>query len=119
MGLVNFPECTTRSHTGLQWSGQLFIIRLKVVKKHNKKPNQGTEKREMLAKCPTGIRGLDELTEGGIPKGSPTLVCGPAGTGKTLLGIEFIIRGATQHQEPGVYISFEEPTEKIARNIRI
>ena len=46
-----------------------------------------------LAKAPTGISGLDEVTEGGVPRGRPTLVCGPAGCGKTLLAMEFLIRG--------------------------
>jgi circadian clock protein KaiC len=62
---------------------------------------------------------LDELTEGGIPRNSPTLICGAAGAGKTVLAIEFIVRGALEYGEPGVYISFEESREKVARNIRI
>lgn len=70
-----------------------------------------------LAKCPTGIQGLDEITEGGLPKGRPTLVCGSAGCGKTLLGIEFLVRGATQYNEPGVFISFEESAEELAQNV--
>jgi KaiC/GvpD/RAD55 family RecA-like ATPase len=61
-----------------------------------------------LPKCPTGIRGLDEITDGGLPRGRPTLVCGGAGCGKTLLASEFLVRGATQFNEPGVFVSFEE-----------
>ena len=61
-----------------------------------------------ISKCPTGIQGLDEVTFGGLPRGRPTLVCGGAGCGKTLLGMEFLVRGATQFNEPGVCISFEE-----------
>ncbi|WP_292747849.1 ATPase domain-containing protein [Nostoc sp. NMS4] len=57
-----------------------------------------------LPKCPTGIQGLDEITNGGLPQGRPTLVCGSAGCGKTLLGMEFLVRGATQYGEPGVFI---------------
>src|ERR1700677_4735886 len=70
-----------------------------------------------LPKCLTGITGLDEITHGGLPRGRPTLVCGSAGCGKTLLGMEFLIRGATEFDEPGVCISFEETAEEIAGNL--
>ncbi len=69
-----------------------------------------------LAKCPTGITGLDEVTEGGLPRGRPTLVCGGAGSGKTLLAMEFIVRGITEFDESGVYMSFEETAEELAAN---
>jgi circadian clock protein KaiC len=59
-----------------------------------------------LAKSPTGIRGLDEITGGGLPAGRPTLVCGGAGCGKTLLSMEFLVRGATEFGEPGVFCGF-------------
>lgn len=70
-----------------------------------------------LEKCPTGIQGLDEITFGGLPRGRPTLVCGGPGCGKTLLGIEFLVRGATEFNEPGVCISFEETAEELSRNV--
>ena len=70
-----------------------------------------------LSKCPTGIQGLDEITEGGLPRGRPTLVCGGAGSGKTLLGMEFLVRGITQYHEPGVFLSFEETAEELATNV--
>ncbi len=70
-----------------------------------------------LAKCPTGIRGLDEITVGGLPRGRPTLVCGAAGCGKTLLGMEFLIRGALEFNEPGVCLSFEETADELANNV--
>jgi circadian clock protein KaiC len=70
-----------------------------------------------LAKCPTGIEGLDLITGGGLPRGRPTLVCGSAGCGKTLLGIEFLVRGATLYNEPGVLVSFEERAEDLASNV--
>jgi circadian clock protein KaiC len=70
-----------------------------------------------LSKCPTGIQGLDEITEGGLPQGRPTLVCGSAGCGKTLLGMEFLVRGATQFGEPGVFVSFEETAEELTQNV--
>jgi len=70
-----------------------------------------------LQKVPTGIEGLDEITQGGLPKGRPTLVCGGAGSGKTLLGIEFLVRGATEFNEPGVFMSFEESAEELTKNV--
>ena len=70
-----------------------------------------------LAKCPTGIQGLDEITGGGLPRGRPTLVCGGAGAGKTLLSIEFVVRGAVTYGEPGVFMSFEETSEELAKNV--
>ena len=68
--------------------------------------------------APTGIAGLDEITGGGLPKGRPTLICGGPGCGKTLLVTEFLVRGATQFGEPGVFISFEETGEELAQNVR-
>ena len=70
-----------------------------------------------LAKCPTGIDGLDEITGGGLPKGRPTLICGSAGCGKTLMAMEFLVRGAVQYDEPGVFMSFEETGEELAANV--
>jgi circadian clock protein KaiC len=70
-----------------------------------------------LQKTPTGISGLDDVTRGGLPKGRPTLVCGEAGSGKTMLSIEFIVRGATQFNEPGVIMTFEERSSELAVNV--
>ncbi|HSB67822.1 MAG TPA: circadian clock protein KaiC [Candidatus Methylomirabilis sp.] len=70
-----------------------------------------------LLKCPTGIQGLDEITEGGLPRGRPTLVCGAAGSGKTLLGMEFLVRGITEFHEPGVFMAFEETAEELSANV--
>jgi circadian clock protein KaiC len=61
-----------------------------------------------LPKAPTGISGLDEVTLGGFPRSRPTLVCGAAGSGKTMLAAEFIVRGAIEYDEPGVFMMFEE-----------
>ena len=74
--------------------------------------------RHSLAKAPTGIAGLDEITNGGLPRGRPTLVCGGAGCGKTLLAMEFLVRGALEYGEPGVFISFEETPEELVTNGR-
>jgi circadian clock protein KaiC len=72
---------------------------------------------EHLAKCPTGIRGLDDITNGGIPYGRPTLVCGASGSGKTLLAMEFLVRGIQQHDERGVFMCFEERSSDLAKNV--
>src|SRR6059058_3993763 len=71
-----------------------------------------------LPKCPTGIQGLDEATGGGLPRGRPTLVCGGPGCGKTLLAMEFLVRGATEFGEPGVFVAFEETPEELGENAR-
>ncbi|HXH39900.1 MAG TPA: circadian clock protein KaiC [Thermoanaerobaculia bacterium] len=70
-----------------------------------------------LEKCPTGIKGLDEITKGGFPRGRPTLICGAAGCGKTLFGIEFLVRGAQDYGEPGVFVAFEEQPHELAQNV--
>lgn len=69
-----------------------------------------------IAKSPTGITGLDQITEGGLPQGRPTLLCGTAGCGKTILAMEFLIRGATEFNEPGVFMSFEETDKELTQN---
>lgn len=70
-----------------------------------------------LQKERTGIPGFDEITGGGLPKGRPTLICGSAGSGKTLFGMEFLVRGAVLFNEPGVFMSFEESTNELATNV--
>jgi circadian clock protein KaiC len=72
---------------------------------------------EGLAKCPSGIRGLDEITDGGLPAGRPTLVVGGPGCGKTMLAVEFLVRGATVYDEPGVFVAFEETPGDLAKNV--
>jgi circadian clock protein KaiC len=74
-------------------------------------------KAELLPKCPTGIRGLDEITGGGLPRGRPTLICGSAGCGKTLLAAEFLVRGAALYGEPGVLMAFEETEPELKANV--
>ncbi|MFY9646174.1 MAG: circadian clock protein KaiC [Terriglobales bacterium] len=70
-----------------------------------------------IQKCPTGIEGLDQITEGGLPKGRPTLLCGNAGCGKTVLAMEFLVRGATEFNEPGVFMAFEETDKDLSQNV--
>jgi circadian clock protein KaiC len=71
----------------------------------------------LLKKVPTGINGFDEITGGGLPAGRPTLVCGSAGCGKSLFGLEFLIRGATEYGDPGVLMTFEESADDIRKNV--
>ncbi len=78
---------------------------------------QKSEVRDRLPKSPTGIQGFDEITEGGLPKNRTTLICGSTGCGKTLLGIDFLIKGATQYKEPGVFMSFEETEDELFKDL--
>ena len=71
---------------------------------------------QSLAKSLTGIRGLDEITEGGLPTGRPSLICGNAGCGKTILAMEFLLHGALDFGEPGVFVSFEETGDDLTDN---
>ena len=81
-----------------------------------KGPNS-TSRNPCLPRCPTGIQGLDEITGGGLPRGRPTLVCGGAGCGKTLLAAEFLVHGAVEFDEPGVFMSFEESEAELTANV--
>lgn len=77
-----------------------------------------TSDNNQLPKSPTGIQGLDEITGGGLPQGRPTLVCGTAGSGKTLIGLNFLVSGAVSYSEPGVFVSFEESPDELIQNVR-
>jgi len=83
----------------------------------SKTSSQPSSNHRTLPKAPTGIQGLDEITQGGLPRGRPTLVCGSAGCGKTLLAMEFLVRGATEFGEAGVFMAFEESAEELAQNV--
>jgi len=85
--------------------------------KPEQKSKLAPKPRFQLPKAPTGIQGLDEITSGGLPKGRPTLVCGNAGCGKTLLAMEFLVRGATEFDEPGVFMAFEETAKDLTQNV--
>ena len=69
-------------------------------------------------KVPSGVSGLDEITNGGFPKGRPVLICGSAGCGKTLFAMQFLVNGITDHNEPGVFMSFEETSEDLSQNVQ-
>ena len=77
----------------------------------------GAEGGPRLPKAPTGIRGLDEITGGGLPRGRSTLVTGGTGSGKTLLGLQFLVAGVREYGEPGVLVTFEEPAAKVSANV--
>ncbi|MDP2039062.1 MAG: circadian clock protein KaiC [Ignavibacteria bacterium] len=81
------------------------------------KTKQAAYQRKVLPKAPTSIQGFDEITNGGLPKGRPTLICGGPGCGKTLFAMEFLVRGATLYNEPGVFISFEETEKELTANV--
>ena len=70
-----------------------------------------------LYKCPTGIKGFDQITAGGLPKNRTTLICGSAGSGKTLLGLDFLIKGAANYNEPGIFMSFEETEDELYKDV--
>ena len=70
-----------------------------------------------IQKTKTGIEGLDDITGGGLPKGRPTLICGGPGCGKTLMSVEFLVKGATLYNEPGVFLAFEEKAEELSANV--
>ena len=72
---------------------------------------------DTLQKTPTGIAGFDEITHGGLPQGRPTLIAGNPGCGKTLLALEFLIRGTLHYGEPGVFVAFEETADDLAKNV--
>src|SRR5262245_12449719 len=80
-------------------------------------PRRSKSTLSALQKAPTGITGLDEITHGGLPRGRPTLICGTAGCGKSLMGIEFLVRGALEYGEPGVLMTFEESAADIKKNV--
>jgi circadian clock protein KaiC len=73
--------------------------------------------RREIPKCPTGVTGLDQITQGGLPRARPTLICGSAGCGKTVLAMEFLVRGATEFNESGVFMSFEESDKELIANV--
>jgi len=81
--------------------------------KNNKKKSVEIQ----LKKTLTGITGLDEITRGGLPAGRPTLICGEAGCGKTLMSLEFLVRGILDYNEPGIFMAFEEKSQELALNV--
>jgi circadian clock protein KaiC len=98
---------------GLPGSGQLLGPERNFMDKARAKPGGLPS----VGKSPTGIRGLDDVTQGGLPQGRPTLLCGSAGCGKTLFGMSFLYNGAVQYDEPGVFVAFEERPEDLIENV--
>src|ERR1044071_5362441 len=87
------------------------------MEKKKTKSQTSAQKKNVFPKTPTGISGLDEITNGGFPKGRPVLVCGSAGCGKTLMATQFIVKGIMEYNEPGVFMSFEETGGELAQNV--
>ena len=83
--------------------------------KTSKKKKASNQKE--LQKCPTGIKGFDEITAGGLPKNRTSLICGGPGSGKTLLGLDFLVKGAIYYNEPGVFMSFEETKDELYKDV--
>src|ERR1019366_2270035 len=67
-------------------------------------------------KAPTGIAGFDEITGGGLPRGRTTLLVGGPGSGKTVLALQFLVHGAQDCKEPGIFVAFEETSKRIVAN---
>jgi circadian clock protein KaiC len=86
-------------------------------KRVSRKPIASANGLHKIAKCPTGVRGLDDILGGGLPRGRPTLICGAAGCGKTLLAMEFIVRGILEFGETGVFMAFEETEVELSQNV--
>ncbi len=84
---------------------------------HKTTPKKSASHFKQLQKCPTGINGFDEITEGGLPKNRTTLISGSAGSGKTLFGVDFLINGAIKFKEPGVFMSFEETEDDLYTDV--
>src|SRR5437879_5151145 len=92
------------------------ILRRWVEVMRNNQNGKPSPRLTRLEKALTGIAGFDEVTDGGLPKGRPTIVCGGPGCGKTMFALEFLVRGATQFNEPGVLLTFEETSEEMTKN---
>jgi circadian clock protein KaiC len=114
--LTSFIRLAIRFFTDTDTIRRLAIERCWLTKLHGKKQSKRAAGSQGLAKVPSGIEGLDEITGGGLPKGRPTLVSGGPGCGKTLFAMEFIVRGILDHGEPGVFVAFEEKIEDLERN---
>jgi circadian clock protein KaiC len=106
-----------RRNTGADFSGAAQPGEEQISMLRGKAKTNPTSPRAGVLKCASGIRGLDEITGGGLPRGRPTLLCGEAGTGKTLLAMEFLVRGAADYDEPGVFIAFEETARDLLQNV--
>jgi circadian clock protein KaiC len=97
--------------------GPAVALRARILAMPRPSSKTKTFKPQKLAKCPTGIVGFDQITNGGIPKNNITLICGGPGSGKTLFGLDFMIKGAFTYNEPGVFMSFEETEEELHRDV--
>src|SRR4051812_17996212 len=107
-----FPELSPFITIQISLIIKIKLMLKKVALKTARKKHIITE--ELLEKTQTGIDGLDEITQGGLPKGRPTLICGTTGCGKTLMAVQFIYKGILDYNEPGVIMTFEENIEDLS-----
>jgi circadian clock protein KaiC len=107
-----------RDQARLAYNGVVFEVKKEILDCMPKTPKtKSAFNHNQLHKCPTGIKGFDAITEGGLPKNRTTLFCGNTGTGKTLLGIDFLINGAIHYDEPGIFMSFEETEDELYKDV--
>jgi circadian clock protein KaiC len=107
-----------RDQARLAYNGVVFEVKKEIPDCMPKTPKtKSAFNHNQLHKCPTGIKGFDAITEGGLPKNRTTLFCGNTGTGKTLLGIDFLINGAIHYDEPGIFMSFEETEDELYKDV--
>jgi circadian clock protein KaiC len=111
------PRCREAARNGARRTGVRYRLRVPPAKPARPAAPRSRRSRRGIAKAPTGIAGFDQITGGGLPRGRTSLVCGGAGCGKTLFGMEFLINGAVQHGEPGVFLAFEETEDELASNV--
>src|SRR5207237_8278573 len=109
------PDCGTRSRS--VWPPVQNVTVSILPSCHSAHVLLELSPRRELPKTPTGIRGFDEITRGGLPRDRPTLVCGGPGSGKTLLALTFLVNGAVQFDEPGVLLTFEENDEEMDSDV--
>ncbi len=93
----------------------MLIIEKESIRSKRMPENLSSVRESEVEKIETGITGLDEITGGGLPKGRPSLICGSAGSGKTMFAMKFLAYGA-ENGEPGIYVSFEETAEELITN---
>ncbi len=106
-----------RIHKQRRWNESAEPGRWDQLRRERSALNSAQLSKNGIRKCRTGIAGLDQITEGGLPEGRSTLVCGPAGSGKTVLAMEFLVRGAMECNEPGVFLAFEETRKELTQNV--
>ena len=78
--------------------------------------NDRISEKDQMDRASTGVPGLDHILRGGVPRGRSTLICGGAGSGKTILALSTLVNGATESGEPGIFVTFEESTDQLRQS---